>query len=235
MKSIVSIKTIKKFLILSAIFVLGGVGGYFVKDYSEMKDQLKKISEAKENKFKSDLSDLSDIKKHSRNIKKRIRDIKSQQDQFDVFNSFDSFDSDVAKIHKTMQERINSLFDNSFFGSSSIADSFFDDRVGGMNRFGGFRQLKIQRGEDQDYKYVRINAPNLDQDSFDIKITNGMIIIKSKTAASSEDDLDNSQFRSQSYSEFTQSINVPHGVDENNASINTEDGSVVIKFPKVAV
>lgn len=229
MKSIASLKTIKKFLILSAIFALGGVGGFFVKDYSEMKDQLNKISEAKENKFKTDL------KKHSNNIKKRIRDIKGQQDQFDVFHSMDSLDSDVAKIHKTMQERINSLFDNSFFGTSRITDSFFDDRIGGMNGLTGFRQLKIKRGEDQDYKYVRINAPNLDQDSFDIKITNGMIIIKSKSAASSEDDSDNSQFHTQSYSEFTQSINVPHGVDENNASIDTEDGSVVIKFPKVAV
>lgn len=112
---------------------------------------------------------------------------------------------------------------------------YFSRQLMGMKKkmpFAG-NQIQILREEDQKFKYVKINVQEAEKKNIDIKVSNGMITIKGHMGSSNSREKGQKVFF-RSYSQFSQSFNVPHGVLEKEVLIETQDEGIVLKFPKEA-
>lgn len=131
-------------------------------------------------------------------------------------NSTDHFE----KIRKFEREQFSIFYDNQF-------DKDFNLNIGD--------DLDILLREDDNFKYVDIKSPNLD--NLKIDINDGIIKIQSMIKRTKREEKKDVQIFSSYASSFSRAINVPESVDENKAEIlKSEQGkseSVTIKFPKI--
>ncbi len=120
------------------------------------------------------------------------------------------------------------------FGGSMLGESLFENSLLNMDSFGGLSSggLKIEEREDDNFKYVEVIADEIDKDSIDIGINDGMISISGEIMRRDENQDQSSRSMSSYISKFSRILKVPYGVSEENMKIDTEDNKIVIKFPK---
>ena len=116
-----------------------------------------------------------------------------------------------------------------FFGKS-FGNSAFD-----IDPFSGSsfttNNIKINRYEDDQYKYIEIMGEGVSKDSLKVDISEGMISISGEIKQTQVENDSDSMSRSSYVSKFNQSFNVPKGVDEANVKIESENNKLIIKFP----
>ncbi len=201
-----NIKLRQGVLISFISFFAGGAVTYFVTDYIRIKSKadttVNKLTPITEN----------DIIKPKR---------KSIPDHADPFDQMD-------KMHDQMRKRMDQFFGRSF--GNSFGNSAFD-----IDSFSGSsfttNNIKINRYEDDKYKYIEIAGEGVNKDSLKIDISGGMISISGEIKQTQEDNNSGSMSRSSYISKFNQSFNVPEGVNEANVKIESEDNKLIIKFP----
>lgn len=187
-------------------FFIGGVVTYFVTDYIRLKSK----ADATVNK-------LTPITKNDI-IKPKSKLIPDHSDPFDQMD----------EMHDQMRKRMDQFFGRSF--GNSFGNSAFD-----IDPFSGSsfttNNIKINRYEDNEYKYIEISGEGVNKDSLKIDISGGMVSISGEIKQTQEDNNSGSMSRSSYISKFNQSFNVPEGVDEANVKIESEDNKLIIKFP----
>ena len=198
---------LKQGILISFIsFIVGGCLTYFVSDYINLK------SSSKMNR-----NELTPISKDDI--------IKSQKSPLKSVDPFDQMD----QLHDKMRKRMDQFFGKSF--GNSFGNSMFD-----IDPFSGSsfttNNIKINRYEDGDYKYIEISGEGVNKDSLQVNISDGMISISGEIKQTEENNNSNSISKSSYVSKFNQSFNVPSGVDEANVKIDSEDNKLIIKFPK---
>lgn len=145
---------------------------------------------------------------------------KNSQSHSNLTNPFDQMD----QIHSQMQKRIGKILGNSFSGSLFDMDSLHDSGFFGNN-------IKINRYEDGDYKYIEIAGEGVSEESMQVDITNGMISVKGEIKQIQDSDQAGLTARSSYISSFNQSFNVPYGVDETKVKIESQNNKLILKFP----
>ncbi len=201
-----NIKLRQGVLISFISFFAGGVVTYFVTDYIRLKS-----------KADTTVNKLTPITKNDI-IKPKRNSIPDHADPFDQMD----------KMHDQMRKRMDQFFGRSF--GNSFGNSAFD-----IDSFSGSsfttNNIKINRYEDDKYKYIEIAGEGVNKDSLKIDISGGMISINGEIKQTQEDNNSGSMSRSSYISKFNQSFNVPEGVDEANVKIESEDNKLIIKFP----
>ena len=99
------------------------------------------------------------------------------------------------------------------------------------------RNFNISMREDDNYKYVDIESYDKDNKSLKIDINENFINIQKEVENSKTIEKENEKIYSSYASSFSQSLNVPDGVDQKKAEIikpNDEKANkITIKFPKL--
>lgn len=132
----------------------------------------------------------------------------------------DTFESDlgldsILRSHQKIEERMREEM-KSFFQRPLGMNSLFIDSG-----------IKISHKEDDQYKIIEIEVDGLDKESLKIDIAEGMITLSGRV----EKEYSNqSNYKSYSSSSFSRSFNVPAGVDERSAKIETENDKIIVKF-----
>ena len=121
---------------------------------------------------------------------------------------------------------------NKAFGGSLLGDSFFDSSI---SSFGSGNTISVEEDEDDQFKYIVINAKGVDKENLKIDVTDGMVNISGEIKQSSDDQSVGSYSRSSFVSRFNKSFNIPYGVDANKVKIDQNNDKIIIKFPKEKV
>ena len=129
-------------------------------------------------------------------------------------------------------------------GLTKQLDKLFDKRLipdpdkgfkipKGVFGLGIARDFSISEREDSSFKYLTISSEALSPRDIQVEIARGMVSI-SGVVKKIQDEKTNQKFlKLKSLSRFSKSFNIPHGVNENGAIIESIGNSVVIKFPKL--
>ncbi len=165
-------------------------------------------------RLKSSEKQLSSVTKN--NIVKQKR--KTNRSNNDPFDQMD-------KVHAQVQKRMDKLF------GKTIGSPFFDIAPVSGSSF-TTNNIKINRYEDDDYKYIEIAGEGVNQDLLQVNISGGLISISGEIKQTGEDNNSSSISRSSYISKFNQSFNVPQGVDEANVKMESKENKLIIKFPK---
>jgi HSP20 family molecular chaperone IbpA len=88
--------------------------------------------------------------------------------------------------------------------------------------------IEITEKEDDQFKYLIIAGKGYDKESLNIKIGDGMVTLSGETMK--EEKSRGSSVKS--VSSFTQSFNIPYGVNADKASFEVLNEQLTIKFPK---
>lgn len=194
---------LKQGILISFIsFIVGGCMTYFISDYINLK------SSSKMNR-----NELTPISKDDI--------IKSQKSPLKSVDPFDQMDQLHDQMRKSMDQFFGKSFGNSLFDIDPFSGSSFTTN-----------NIKINRYEDGDYKYIEVSGEGVNKDSLQVNISDGMISISDEIKQNEENNNSNSISKSSYVSKFNQSFNVPSGVDETNVKIDSEDNKLIIKFPK---
>lgn len=203
-----NIKLRQGVLISFISFLAGGVVTYFITDYVHLKSE----SNVSKNDFKSITK--KDI------LKSKNSPARDQKNN----DPFDQIDKMHDQMRKRMDQFFGRSFGNSFGGSAFDIDPFLGSSFTTNN-------IKINRYEDDKYKYIEISGKGVDKESLKIDISGGMISISGEIKQIQEGNSSGSMSKSSYISKFNQSFNVPEGVDEANVKIESEDNKLIIKFP----
>ncbi len=122
-------------------------------------------------------------------------------------NDIDPFNQ-MDQMHDEMLKRANRIFNSSLMG-----DSFFGNFSNG--------DINVSEEEDKENKYIIVDAEGIDKESLKINIKNSMVSISGEIK------------KTNFVSKFSRSFNIPYGVSEENVKITSEEGKVIIKFPKI--
>lgn len=197
-----NIKLRQGILISFISFLAGGIVTYFVTDYFRLKSQIGTT----DNKLKAIT---------------RNNIVKPKNNSIPGFN--DPFDQ-MDKMHDQMRKRMDQFFGKSFGNSAFDIDPFSGSSFTTNN-------IKINRYEDDQYKYIEIMGEGVSKDSLKVDISEGMISISGEIKQTQVENDSDSMSRSSYVSKFNQSFNVPKGVDEANVKIESENNKLIIKFP----
>ena len=197
-----NIKLRQGILISFISFLDGGIVTYFVTDYFRLKSQIGTT----DNKLKAIT---------------RNNIVKPKNNSIPGFN--DPFDQ-MDKMHDQMRKRMDQFFGKSFGNSAFDIDPFSGSSFTTNN-------IKINRYEDDQYKYIEIMGEGVSKDSLKVDISEGMISISGEIKQTQVENDSDSMSRSSYVSKFNQSFNVPKGVDEANVKIESENNKLIIKFP----
>ena len=197
-------------LISGGSLILGGILGHFITDYFHLKTNLNtRISKTNSEGI------ALDSQTKSRNNRK-------------TFNRNDPFDQ-IDRLHDQMRKRTDQFFGRSF--GSSFGNSLFD-----IDPFSGssftMNNIKIKRYEDSEFKYIEIFGPDVNEENFEVSVSNGMVSISGEVSQIKTEAESSSSLKSQYSSKFHQSFNIPDGVDEHNVKIESNENEIIIKFPK---
>ncbi len=197
-----SVKKSQIFSILGA-FALGSVSTFLVMNSSQNAVAYEKVTKDEDIKLDRVTNSLSGQDSSSdRIIQNRF------QDRRDAFAQMD-------RMREQMRKQMDQM----------MAGAFSDHDAGGLGQSG----IEVASDEDSQYKYLKISGEGVDKDTLDIQIKNGMISISGKVEKRSGD----GQGSSSTYiSQFSQSFNVPNGVDEKDVEMETENDTLILKFKK---
>jgi len=94
--------------------------------------------------------------------------------------------------------------------------------------FGNLDSLKVKQREDDQNVYLEIDSKDIDQDSLNINIKNGIIQISGQIEKITKTKYGSSSFSSS----FNESKQVPAGTDEAKVEITNSNNKIILKFPK---
>lgn len=175
------------------------------------------VTKNREMVFDDILDKQKDIRQHFDNI---FND--------DVFSSTDPFD-DMRKMREQMRSRMQSV--ESFGSATNPFDLWFSDK------FGGGSIDDISKREDDDYVYYDIKIDDLTSTSVKTQIENGYITITGTVEKknASENTKEETGVTSQSFyqSTFKRSFPLPEHIDPDKMETLSENGKIVLKFPKI--
>lgn len=126
-----------------------------------------------------------------------------------VFDSFERF----QKLQEEMMKEMDSAFMSDFGG-------------------GGVKNFEVAHREDDEFKYVDIITGEEGKNNLNIKIERGMISISGQIQNKNETERDGRVSTSTFFSSYNQSLSIPQGVVEEDASIQNGKDRITIKFPK---
>ncbi|PIZ00833.1 hypothetical protein COY62_00960, partial [bacterium (Candidatus Howlettbacteria) CG_4_10_14_0_8_um_filter_40_9] len=109
------------------------------------------------------------------------------QSRAHVDQLFADFDQQFAQIQKDMNDRMGSLF-------GDVKDSFYDNA------------MEVSQKADDSHVYVKIDLGDVDENSVEVNIDDGMIQIKGEKSVTSENQNENGQAVSKSYSSFSRAF-----------------------------
>lgn len=200
----------KIFIALVAFFI-GGVSTYYINDYFKLRKGESNI-QSQDNSVKSKTSDM----------------IKSPMDTENLWTSMESF-------HRKMFNDMNSLFDRKFAVSNSLESNFLSEPFfsGSPSNLKNFENIKLKESEDDSFKYIELFIEGIKENSISVKVANGMISITGQLKRNEEKPLDTGSYSSTFISSFKRSFNVPSGVNEEKAEIDSHGESIIIKLPKL--
>ena len=150
---------------------------------------------------------------HNSNLKTNRAHVRNLDIQKDL--------DDMSKRHRKIMDRMMKAFDQSFAANMDID----------MNMDIG-SDVRISEYSDDQFKYVKIDAQGVDENSIEVKVSEG-VISASGEIRKNEETKDDSGISTSTYiSSFNQSFSVPNGVKESSAKISVKEGIILIKFEK---
>lgn len=193
----------QSFFIAIVSFLAGGSVTYFITDYIHLKSKQHLSQEERTPISRDDLLKSKKITK---------------------LDNLDPFDQ-MNKIHDQMRKRMTGILGHSLGDPLFGTDPFFNSK-------NQSNDIQLNEYEDGEYKYVEISGNGVQKDSLKVDISNGMISISGEIKQEEANNSSNSFSKSSYISKFSQSFNVPDGVDEANVQIESNENKLVIKFPK---
>jgi len=126
---------------------------------------------------------------------------------------------EMQRMHRQMEQLCSR---NDVFNPGAFSGNFGSWMNTGAGGFG----VKIQEDEDDDSVFLKLKVGDKDVSDVNVSVADGYVSIDAEVT----DKTDNSY----AHSSVSQSFPVPAGVDPDSARITQEDGSIVIRFDKLA-
>lgn len=145
-------------------------------------------------------------KPNTSNQSKGLSRNKSFFDQF--FGKENSSEDDMWGHMQDIQEKMEKEMQESFHGLGT-----------GLNMADG--NLSIEEREDEKYLYYELKIDNIDKQSLNVDVKDGMVSISGKYSDGNIS------------SQYHQSFSVPDNVDWQKVEIENKDKTLVLKFPKL--
>lgn len=145
----------------------------------------------------------------------------------DLFERFDPDTWDPFEEFRSMQERMDRMFDDSY--NRFKLSPFFDDDNKSLNTF--LPQTDLTE-EDERY-LVKMNIPGSDKAEINVEINDDTLSVKAKTQVAKKNNDDDTIFRMERrMGSFQRTLMLPGPVDSGAMKTEYEDGVLTIILPK---
>jgi len=123
---------------------------------------------------------------------------------------------------ETFQNRINRLFDRSFFPSFSLDDEM---------SLGNWRPV-VDIYENDETLVVKLELPGVDKNDISVDLKDGVLTLSGKRSHEKEVKEENYYRKERAYGSFHRSFNVPAEIDPDKVKAEFKDGILKVEIPK---
>ncbi len=99
----------------------------------------------------------------------------------------------------------------------------------------GWGLLTAELYEDDEHVEVRLEAPGMEAEDFDVSIYDDMLVVRGEKRYQQERNMDGYRIAECAYGAFERAIPLPEGVDADHVEAKYRRGVLNIKMPKAAV
>ena len=86
--------------------------------------------------------------------------------------------------------------------------------------------------DDQDQVLVRLEAPGMDRDDFDLQVSDDYLVVRGEKHSEREQHKGHYHITERAYGRFERAIPLPEDVDADNASASYKRGVLEVRLPK---
>ena len=130
---------------------------------------------------------------------------------------------DPLKDFKSLQKRIDSIFEDTFMGVGEKNEPLFlTPWIPAVDIY-----------ETKDEIVLKAEIPGIEKDKLNVDVKNGTLTIKGERNLEKEVKNEDYYRIERSYGSFTRAFSLPSGVDQSKVKASYKDGILEVKLPKV--